>query len=395
MPNKRQLHPEREAFLALSRQGLRLAMANLLQHRRRLYVAMAGIGVAILLLLLQLAFLQGVRIQATRLFDAFQFDLAVVPATYQFLYSGGSFERVRLTQAMADKAVTGQFHLNIGVSRWSDEDSKQRSSILLIGLDQSARFISDRRLRENLLALQGGRAVLVDRFSAASYGPLELGRQARISGQPVHVAGLFELGLFFYADGSAMLRNPDFARLSGANSQQTSIGLLQIAPSARPDAVAQRLNQILPPDVRIMTKADLIAQERAYFVGTKPIGVMLHVSMLIAFLVGATILFQVLSAEILQRAREFAVLKAMGFAPAFVFGVGVAEILLLAFAAFVPALLIAGAILGIIEAAIHLPTGLSPAIAFETLIIVLLMAVCAGISTLRRIAQADPAALFK
>src|SRR5690606_14655791 len=107
------MRSEHLALLALSMHALRLAVANLRQHRRRLFVAMAGIGVAIFMLLLQLAFLQGVRIQATRLFDEFQFDLAVVPATYQFLYSGGAFERVRLTQAMAEKSVTATFSLNI------------------------------------------------------------------------------------------------------------------------------------------------------------------------------------------------------------------------------------------------------------------------------------------
>jgi putative ABC transport system permease protein len=123
--------------------------------------------------------------------------------------------------------------------------------------------------------------------------------------------------------------------------------------------------------------------------------VLLRVSMIIAFLVGATILFQVLSAEIMQRAKEFAVLKAMGFAPEFVFGVGLSEIALLALAAFAPALVAATLILGIIELATKLPTGLTFGIAVETLLIVLAMGAVSGLSVLGRIARADPAELFK
>jgi len=385
----------RNEAIETAKRALSLAASNLLQHRTRLYVALSGIGVAILLLLLQIAFLQGVRVEATRLYDDFTFDLAVVPVTYQFLYSGGSFDRVRLTQAQADKDVTDAFGLNIGVSRWVDEGSEQRSSILLVGLDDPNGFVANRDIRHGYAQLAGSRAVLVDAWSSSGYGPLTLGREARISDQPVEIAGFFRLGLFFYAEGSAILRNPDFARLTGHDATQVSVGLLRLAPGADADEVAARLAQSMPKDVRVLTRTQLIAQERSFFTSTKPIGVLLRVSMIIAFLVGATILFQVLSAEIIRRAKEFAVLKAMGFTREFVFGVGLSEILLLALAAFAPALVVAAVLLGIIELATKLPTGLTFGIAIETLLIVLAMGIASGISVIGRIARADPAELFK
>ena len=387
--------PARGEAMETAKRCFSLAASNLAQHRTRLYVAISGIGVAILLLLLQIAFLHGVRLEATRLYDDFDFDLAVVPATYQFLYSGGTFDRVRLMQAQADKDVTQAFGLNIGVSRWVDEDSLQRSSILLIGIDEPGDFIADRDIRRGYDALGGSRAVLVDAWSGSGYGRLALGREARISDQPVEIVGFFRLGLFFYAEGSAILRNPDFARLTGHDARLVSVGLLKLDPAANADSAAARLAKSLPSDVRVLTRTELIAQERSFFTSTKPIGVLLRVSMLIAFLVGATILFQVLSAEIIQRAREFAVLKAMGFRREFVFGVGLAEILLLAVAAFVPASVVAAIILWIIEFATKLPMGLTPGIAIETLLIVLAMGIAAGVSVIGRIARADPAELFK
>ncbi len=385
----------REEAMQTVERALSLAASNLLQHRMRLYVALAGIGVAIFLLLMQIAFLHGVRVEATRLYDDFDFDLAVVPVTYQFLYSGGSFDRVRLTQAQADSDVTESFGLNIGVGRWTDEDTQLRSSVLLIGVDEPGHFVADRDIRSGYAALAGSRAVLVDAWSASGYAPLTLGREARISGQPVDIAGFFKLGLFFYADGSAILRNPDFARVTGNGARQVSVGLLKLAPGANADSVQERLSQILPKDVRVLTRAQLIAQERSFFTSTKPIGVLMRVSMIIAFLVGATILFQVLSAEIIQRAKEFAVLKAMGFPPEFVFGVGLSEILLLALAAFAPALVLAAIVLGGIELATKLPTGLTLTIAIETFFIVLAMGIASGFSVIGRIARADPAELFK
>jgi putative ABC transport system permease protein len=385
----------REEAIETAKRCVSLAASNLTQHRTRLYVALSGIGVAILLLLLQIAFLHGVRVEATRLYDDFDFDLAVVPVTYQFLYSGGAFDRVRLTQAQADKDVTQSFGLNIGVSRWVDEETLLRSSILLIGLDEPGDFVADRDIRNGYDALGGSRAVLVDAWASSGYGPLKLGREAKISDQPVEIVGLFRLGLFFYAEGSAILRNPDFARLTGHDPGLVSVGLLKVRAGADADEVEARLAKSLPVDVRVLTRTELIAQERSFFTSTKPIGVLLRVSMLIAFLVGATILFQVLSAEIIQRAKEFAVLKAMGFRPQFVFGVGLAEILLLALAAFVPAFVLAAIILWIIEFATKLPMGLTLGITVETLLIVLAMGIASGVSVIGRIARADPAELFK
>lgn len=385
----------RKDAMETARRCVSLAASNLLQHRTRLYVALCGIGVAILLLLLQIAFLHGVRVEATRLYDDFDFDLAVVPVTYQFLYSGGAFDRVRLTQAQADTDVTQAFGLNIGVSRWVDEASLLRSSILLIGIDQPGDFVADRDIRNGYDALNGSRALLVDAWSSSGYGPLKLGREARISDQPVEIAGFFRLGLFFYAEGSAILRNPDFARLTGHDAGLVSVGLLKLRPGADADAAAARLAKSLPADVRVLTHGQLIAQERSFFTSTKPIGVLLRVSMVIAFLVGATILFQVLSAEIIQRAKEFAVLKAMGFRSEFVFGVGLAEIVLLALAAFVPAFVLAAIILWLIEFATKLPMGLTFSISIETLLIVLGMGIASGVSVIGRIARADPAELFK
>lgn len=387
--------PARREGVALARQCIGLAAANLTQHRTRLYVALSGIAVAIILLLLQIAFLNAVRMEATRLYDAFTFDLAVVPVTYQFLYSGGAFDRVRLTQAQADPGVTDSFGLNIGVSRWTDEGTRARSSVLLIGLDAPGSFITDPDIAKGYAALGGSRAVLVDAWSGAAYGPLRLGRQARIAEQPVEIAGFFKLGLFFYAEGSAMVRNPDFTRLTGRDGRQISVGLLKLAPGAHANAVAKRLSESLPRDVTVLTRSALITQERDFFTATKPIGVLLRVSMLIAFLVGATILFQVLSAEIIQRAREFAVLKAMGFRATFVFGVGLSEIVLLALGAFLPALAVCAIVLWAIELATKLPTALTPLIVLETLCIVLAMGLASGVSVIGRIARADPAELFK
>lgn len=381
-------------ILSRNRFALFLAVSNLTQHRMRLVVALVGTAVPIVLLIMQMAVLDSVRIQVTRLYDYFAFDVVIVPPTYQFLFEGGTFDRVRLLQALAVPGVAESFNLNIESDAWTNPATEERSTLLVVGVDEPGNFIRDDSLRTELETLRPGRNVLVDSFSSADFGDVRPGASGNIGGQPVEVGGNFQLGLFFYTDGSAIVRNSDFANLTRRDARQTSVGLLRLADGADAEAVKAQLMRTLPPDVRVLTRNELIAQERAFFVSTKPIGIMLTLSMWIAFMVGAVILLQVISTEIVNRMNEFATLNAMGFGHLFVFGIGVLEAMILAITAFIPAFVVAAIILGIIESLTHLPTAATPLLAVTVLLIVLAMSALAAASAIRRVAHADPAELY-
>ena len=371
-----------------------VALANLTQHRLRLVIAVLGTSVPIVLLLLQMAFLSGTRTQVTRFYDGFDFNIAVVASTYQFLVEGGTFDRVRLTQAHANPGVARTYSLNVASSNWTDKALDRRSTVLVFGVDDDPGFVRNGALRDGLALLRGNRSVLVDEFSASEFGSIAPGAVATVGLQDVEVAGRFRLGLFFYADGSVIMRNTDFARYTQRDPREVSIGLIQVAGGASPETVRDELARAMPFDVRILTRDELIAQERAFFITTKPIGIMLQISMWIAFLVGSVILLQVLSTDIVNRLGEFATLKAMGFAPEFVFGIGLFQALLLALSAFALAYASGSAVLWIVEWATHLPAGITPLLALATLLIVLAMCVLSAAVIVRRISQADPAELY-
>jgi putative ABC transport system permease protein len=382
------------ASLSLLRCCLLVAGANLAQHRVRLIVALAGTAVALLLLLLQFAFLDAARHKVTLLYDFFDFDLALVPETYQFLYSAGTFDRIRLTQARAAGGVEATASLNIRTTRWTEPQTGRRSSLLLIGIDDNTRFVRDPLLREGLGALRDSRSILIDAFAHPDYGRTTLGATGMIGGQEVAIAGHFELGLFFYAEGSAVVRNVDFPRLSGQAARETSIGLVRLADGADAAAAKSRLSTSLPRDIRVYTRAELIAQEREFFLTTRPLGIMLRIGMAIAFLVGTVILLQVLSAEIITRTKEFATLKAMGFAPAFVYGVGLLEAALLAVGAFLPAIIVGTGVLWSVWRLTHLATMPSIPLVGLVLVIALAMSLLAALTAVRPVQRADPAALY-
>jgi putative ABC transport system permease protein len=383
------------------RRGLLLGVAcfwvaslNLAQHKLRLFVALSGIAVALLLLVLQIGMLDAARTKITLLFDYFNFDLVIVPDTYQFLFSFGTFNRVLLAEARAGGDVVQTFGLNINASPWTELPSKRMSTVFLIGLDDAGSFVRDPSIRAGLASLVDSHSILIDAFSEPDTGPVAIGTEAKIADEKVVVAGQFKLGLFFYAEGSAIVRNTEFARYTGRDPRNASIGLLQLAKGVDPGQAKARLAKLLPDKVQVLTHDELIQQERAYFLSTKPLGILLYVSMIIACLVGTVIMIQVLSTEVANRMKEYAVLKAMGSNVAFVYGIGLAQAALLGLGGLAPAGLLGAAILWFVEIRTHLPAALTLPLAGTALAITLGLAVIAGSAVLRRVEQADPAELF-
>lgn len=373
---------------------LHVAWKNLVEHRTRTLVAALGIAFAVFLLFLQFGFLDATKRAATQIYDFFDFDLALVSADYQFFYVTPTFDRIRQTQLRAVPAVVDTFNLNVRTTKWTNPESMLRSSLMLIGVDDNPRFIRDPAVRVGLATLGDEDAVMVDIFSHADYGDIAIGAKARISEHEVSVAAHYTFGPFFYAEGSAMARNDSFFRLARRDPRQISVGLVRLAENEDPAAAKEAIRQILPDDVVVLTREELIRREQDYFIAVKPIGVMFQAGAIIAFVVGVVILFQVLSTEIANRLSEYATIKAIGFGNRFVYGVGIAQTAILVLAGFVPAVVISAVVFDRVRHLSHLPVSLHLALIEQVLALTLVMGLASGLITLHRIKRADPAELF-
>lgn len=373
---------------------LQLAWANSAQHPARTLTALLGTALAIFLLLLQLEFLNAVRDKAVALYDLFDFDLAVVSRFYQLVYGAPPFDAVRLAQVRVDPAVADVFALNIRITDWESAETGAGSSLILIGVDDKPGFVRHPAVRRALSALREPGTVLVDGFAHDDYGSLVDGSKARIGDREQTVIGRFPLGLFFYADGSAIVANTHFPGLANRDRRNTSVGLVRLAAGADPAAAGARLAAALPDDVLVYTRAALIDQEQRYFVSVKPAGVMLYAGMVIAFVVGAVILYQVLATEVSLRMGEYATMKAMGFGPGFIYGVAMVQGAMYAVVGFVIAAAAARVAFAEIRNLVPLPMALDAPLAGTVLAAAVAMCATAGYLALRRLKRADPAALF-
>ncbi len=374
--------------------SISLAWRNAFLNHGRAAAAIAGTAVAIVLIFFQLGSLQAIRSAATLLYEYFDFDLAIVSRDYQFLYNAPVLDRVRLAQARAVPVVEDTFGLNLKVSRWVNPATKARSSLMLVGIDEKPRFLRDPSLKRGLRRLGAGDNVIIDSYSDPDYGDMRIGSTGRIRGRQVRIAARYRLGMFFYAEGSAVMGNRRFPDFSDHSSRQMNVGLIRLSETADPIAARAKLTSVLPNDVRVLTKAELIHQEQDYFVKVKPLGIIFRIGTFIAFVVGVVILLQVLATDLANRWSEFATLKAMGFDNFFVTQSGVAQSLILALCAYGPAWITIYFVFGFIGDRAHLPLDLGPPLTLTVLAITLTMCTIAALLGLRRVARADPAELF-
>ena len=190
----------------------KIAWGNTFQNAKRTLTALGGITFSILLVFLQLGFLNGAKTEVTLLFDYFDFDIAITSDRYQFMATAPPFDRIRLVQAKVDSAIEDSFLLNVRSGRWIDPETELESSLLLIGLDDKISFIKNQDFRKGLASINNGQSIFLDRFSHPDFGPLEIGRQGKINNMQVNVTADFELGLFFFAEGSAATNNDNFVK---------------------------------------------------------------------------------------------------------------------------------------------------------------------------------------
>jgi putative ABC transport system permease protein len=139
-----------------------------------------------------------------------------------------------------------------------------------------------------------------------------------------------------------MTSQDNYLRLFPRQSQSdVNVGLLQIKPGYDPKQVASTLKSYLPKeDVKIMTKEEFIAFERAYWANATPIGMIFNIGATMGFIVGVIIAYQVLSTDVNSHIKEYATFKAMGYRNTYLLGVVFEEALILAVLGFLPGLTI-------------------------------------------------------
>jgi len=370
------------------------AWNNTFQDKKRVLAAVAGIAFSVLLIFMQLGFLDTAKRGSTLLYQYMNFDLIITSDRYELMTSTMRFNKARLIQAMLVPGVQEVIALNIANARWEDPTTEKKSGVMLIGIDLNPVFIGNEGVSSNLDALAQTRSVMLDILSSRNYGELRIDREVKINGVDVNVTSLFKLGMVFYNDGAVIVNPQTFQILDRGDARMVTFGLVKLAPGADIVKMKQALKESLPSDVLIFDKQEIISQEQNYFINVVPVGIMFQAGVLIAFGIGAVILFQVLATEVSNKLNEYATLKAIGFRDVQIYIIGFKQAFLYALMGYIPATFFCYAILYFLRTKANMPTKFTFELACFVFVLTLVMCLVSGFLALQKVKKADPVDLF-
>ncbi|MDP6192866.1 MAG: ABC transporter permease DevC [Prochlorococcus sp.] len=384
-------------------QGRRIPLAWLLLTRQplRLFVALAGISFAGILMFMQLGFRDGLfdaSVTVHRLFDA---DLVLISPRSMSSISMSGFPRRRLVQAMAHPDVQGTTPVNWNFLLWRNPETLSTRSILALGFEPGDPLFTDPELAAKAQALTKHGRVLFDQLSRDEFGPIsEWFREGRtveteLSGKRVRVAGLVTLGPSFGADGNLLTSRETYLDLLPRTPPGSiEIGLVRLRPGADQEAVARSLTASLPSDVKVFTRHQFIEFEKNYWRTSTSIGFIFSLGAAMGFVVGCVIVYQILYSDVSDHLPEYATLLAMGYRLKTLLGVVAREGIFLAVMGYVPAYAAGQALYALVRSSTKLPVAMD--LSRATLVFSLILVMCMGSALLamRRLVDADPAEIF-
>jgi putative ABC transport system permease protein len=381
-----------------------LAWRNLTENKLRLLASLAGTAFAVTLMFMENGFRNALLESMVELIRRLDGDLFLVSRSVYTLSVPYSFPQRRIEQARAFPEVTAGVPVAIETRR-----SFWRNPI--DGLPRPIRVVAYPP-RDDALAIaelirrrddwdRPGAAMGDARSRAERLGPLRPGTVSELSGKRVHILGTFDLGADFQSDGTLIMSKasledifPDrLGRTRG--DDEVTVGLLRARPGADLQRLRAAIEAALPPDVRVLTKDGLVAKEQAFWDHVAPIGTVFSIGVVMGFIVGLAICYQVLFSDISERLAEFATLKAMGYSDFRLYSIIVGQAVYLALLGYLAGLGVSLLLFGVVHGATGLPMDLRLADAAAILALTLVMCVSSGCLAARRLASADPAQLFR
>jgi putative ABC transport system permease protein len=398
-----------------------LAWHNLIYNKVRTAIAAAGVTFAVVLVFMQLGFRGSIETTVTRFFEALDFDLMIRSPKYLHLSNPRTFPRTRLYQAEQASGVASVVPLEIGLARWrfpkigsapaeSTPEGRTRG-ILAIGIRPEQPAFTTPEIRQKAALLTDEEFVLIDRKARKEFGPqngrqfsdADVGVVTEVSGKEVQIVGHFPLGTGLTADGCILVNTMGFRRLvPPMPPDEVSFGLVRLEKGADLQAAAadlrRRLGCVLPGgrrgDVEVLTRAQAIRYELNRWIGETSIGMIFQLGVAVSLLVGTVIVYQVLSSDVASHIRQYATLKAMGYTNRFLSRVVLGQALGLALLGFVPGLLLSLGLYALTSYLANIPIEMNARRILLVLVLTMGMCTLSGLGALRKVCQADPAALF-
>ncbi|WP_316432156.1 ABC transporter permease DevC [Leptolyngbya sp. NK1-12] len=378
-----------------------LSWLQLRKERVRLLVAIAGISFADVLMFLQMGFRGALFSSAVEFHHSLNGEIVMLSSRYRSLISLDRFTERRLYQAAGVTGVESVSPIYLNFMQWRNPDNKEIWDIFVIGIQPDDQVMNLPDVQANQQRLRDPDTALFNRGSRTEFGPIARRFQAgevistEVNQRQVQIRGLFQLSPTFGINAYLITSDLNFLRLARfRQGGLIDVGVIKLQPNADVETVLARLQSRLPNDVRVMTKADYAKAEVAFWNASTPVGYTFDLGVVIAFIVGAVIVYQILYSDVTDHLPEYATLKAIGFRDRYLLVVVFQESLILAALGFIPGTAIALGLYQITHVATLLPMAMNAGRVVFVFVLTALMCSVAASMAVRKLQQADPADIF-
>ena len=397
-----------------------LAWRNLAHDKVRFALFASGIGFAVVLMGVQYGIMNAMLDSNTALIRRLKCELILVnPNKASLMFREGTSRR-RLEQASGVPGVRSVSPLYLEYAtaqlRHTATDPHRRTNtrrIRVIGVDPAADILDLPGVNaEEWRALNTPGTALFDRKSRAHpdqahhpgetvFGKLEPGTRTELAGRDITLLGGFDMGFDFTTDGSLVVSDRTFAKWVRAPLYpfnplaEADLGVVKLQPGADPEAVKAALQaKFAEGDVLVLTRDEMVSREKHFWWTNTPIGFAFGAGVLLGFIVGLVICYQILASDVADHLPEYATLKAIGYTNRYLSWIVLQESLILAAVGFLPGMAVTYGTYALLTEVTGLPMVLTPARFALILGLTVVMCAVSGLLAVGKVKKVDPADVF-
>ena len=382
-----------------------IALLNLIHDKLRFIISLGVIGFAVFLMFMQMGFRNALldsNVEFIRKLDA---DLIIVSKKRYASFIEQTFDINRLYQAQGFSGVysANPFYIGTSILKNKNNFSERPIRVFAYNLDDSVFNIEKIGILENKLSKSNN--LLLDIKSRVEYGIFNTQENVELGNHKFRVAGFFELGTDFIADGNLIVNDQTFLKVfkgipAGIEANirnslsEVDIGLIKLNNRVQANDYVKILSRNLPQDVDIFTKKSFIKRDLNYWLNATPIGFMFVLGTIVGFVVGAIVLYNILYTDIDDNLGQYATLKAIGYPNHRLVSIVVQEALILATLGYLPGYITSFIFYNFVADSTGIQMRLTLSLALLIMSLTLLMSIISGLFAVRRLRSCDPAEIF-
>ena len=398
-----------------------LAWKNLAHDRVRFALFASGIGFAVVLMGVQYGIMNAMLDSNTVLIERLKGDIVLINPNKASLLFREGVSRRRIAEAEGTagvKSVSPVFvEYSIAALRHTAADPSARTStrrVRVIGVDPNADVLDLPGVSaKDWQELNTPGTALYDRKSRphpdqvnhpgeSVFGKLEPGAGTELAGRDIRLVAGFEMGFDFGTDGSVVVSDRTFEKwvrepyYPTSPMAETDIGVVKLLPGADVKAVKAALQSKFAAggDVLVLTRDEMVSREKSFWWVNTPIGFAFGAGVLLGFVVGMVICYQILASDVADHLPEYATLKAIGYTNRYLSWIVLQESLILAAAGFIPGVAVTYAMYLVLSEITGLPMILTPARFALVMVLTVVMCVASGALAVSKVKKVDPADVF-